>query len=161
MNPTEHLTSRLGGKVLSAYQACGDEFVTVTPESFREAAEILHRDAGLITLSDLAGVDSLHLGRTPRFEVVYYFADYRSTPAQRLYVKVALPESNPHLPTISDLFKSADWLERECWDQFGIVFDGHPNLRRILNHEDFVGHPLRKDYPVDGRHVLRRASHLE
>ena len=63
-------------------------------------------------------------------------------------------ESNPEIPTISHLYANANWLEREAFDQIGIRFEGHPNLKRILNHHEFVGHPLRKDYPITRRQVL-------
>jgi NADH-quinone oxidoreductase subunit C/D len=102
-------------------------------------------------LMDIAGVD--FLGEDPRFEVVYNL--YSLSKNHRLLLRVKVPESDLHLPTATHLWHSADWGERECWDQYGIVFDGHPFLRRILNHEDFVGHPLRKDYAVEGRQPLK------
>lgn len=108
-------------------------------------------DLSMNFLMDIAGVD--YLGQDPRFEVVYNL--YSLTHKHRLLLRVKVPESDLSLPTATDLWKSADWGERECWDQYGVVFNGHPFLRRLLNHEDFVGHPLRKDYPVDGRQVLK------
>ena len=62
--------------------------------------------------------------------------------------------TEPSVPSVHDLWKIADWQERETWDQYGIVFEGHPNLKRLLNHVEFVGHPLRKDYPARKRHTL-------
>jgi NADH-quinone oxidoreductase subunit C len=82
----------------------------------------------------------------PRFQVVYHMAALDR--AQRLRVKVALAGEDAHVATISTLWPGANWLEREVFDLFGIVFDGHPDLRRVLMPEDWEGHPLRKDYPV-------------
>ncbi len=72
----------------------------------------------------------------------------------RLRLKVLVEEDQPSVPSIHDLFKIADWSEREAWDQVGIEFIGHPNLKRLLNHHEFKGHPLRKDYPVQKRQQL-------
>jgi len=122
-------------------------------------------------LSDIAGIDYLdypgHIrGRddaagpaSGRFAVVYNLVS--SGDNQRLLVKVTLDPSKPtdgidddpalHLPTVTDLWPGAEWLEREVFDMFGIRFDGHPDLRRILTWEDYPAHPLRKDYPIQGR----------
>ncbi|MDO8136123.1 MAG: NADH-quinone oxidoreductase subunit C, partial [Candidatus Brocadiales bacterium] len=69
-------------------------------------------------------------------------------------IKVPLPESDPTIDSVSSIWASANWAERECWDLFGIRFNEHPDLRRILLYEQFQGHPLRKDYPVDKRQPL-------
>jgi NADH-quinone oxidoreductase subunit C len=87
-----------------------------------------------------------------RFAVVYHFF---SLPLKhRLRVVVPLEEADPEVDSLTPLWKSADWLEREVWDMFGIRFRGHPNLKRILMYEEFEGHPLRKDYPVNRRQPL-------
>lgn len=103
-------------------------------------------------LTDIAGIDAIGLGRPDRFEVVYLLKSLKY--GHRLQVSCALPGEQPSLPSIAGLYGIADWLEREVWDQFGIVFNGHPNLKRLLNHKDFQGHPLRKDYPIDRRQEL-------
>jgi len=90
--------------------------------------------------------------RDPRFEVVYHL--YSLARNHRLRVKVRVPEEEPWVHTLVPLWKAANWLEREVWDLFGLRFIGHPDPRRILLYEEFVGHPLRKDYPVDKRHPL-------
>jgi NADH-quinone oxidoreductase subunit C len=82
----------------------------------------------------------------PRFEAVYHLASFDER--QRLRLKVRLAGDGAHLPTVSKIWPAAGWLEREVWDLFGIVFDGHADLRRLLMPEDWEGHPLRKDYPV-------------
>ena len=87
-----------------------------------------------------------------RFEVVYHF--YSSTKNHRLRVKVPLTAADPVVASLTGLWHSANWFEREAWDMFGIRFTGHPNLKRILMYEPFQGHPLRKDYPVRKRQPL-------
>jgi len=99
---------------------------------------------------DLSAVD--YLGQEPRFELVAHL--YSLTHNHRLRVKTRVPETDPAVSSLTGLWKAANWLEREVWDMFGIRFSGHPDLRRILLYEGFVGHPLRKDYPVNRRQPL-------
>jgi NADH-quinone oxidoreductase subunit C len=87
-----------------------------------------------------------------RFDVVYHF--YSSGHQHRLRVRVPLTAADPSVPSLTGLWASANWYEREAWDMFGVTFTGHPNLRRLLMYEGFQGHPLRKDYPVDRRQPL-------
>ncbi len=105
-------------------------------------------------LLDVAGVDYLaypgHRGE--RYAVLYPMKSL--TFRHRVTIKVTVDEDACVVPSIHELFKSADWAERETWDQYGIIFAGHPNLRRLLNHHEFVGHPLRKDYPCQKRQKL-------
>lgn len=101
-------------------------------------------------LLDLTAVD--YLGRDPRFDVVYHFLSLGHN--HRLRVKIRVPESDVRVHSLTSLWKSANWMEREAWDLFGVHFDGHPDLRRILMYEEFQGHPLRKDYPFDKRQPL-------
>jgi NADH-quinone oxidoreductase subunit C len=103
-----------------------------------------------VLAADVTGVD--YMPREPRFEVVYTLVSlgvggYGDAP-RRLRVKVRVPGTDPRMPTVSGIWKSMDWGEREVYDLFGIHFDGHPDLRRILMPEDWEGHPARKDYPV-------------
>ena len=136
------------GSELEFSRAYDDDCVTLNnPEALLSVVGKLH--ASLPFLLDVCGVD--YLPRTPRFEVVYHFAD----PAQqrRLRVKVPLAEG-AELRSVTDIYRSANWFEREVYDMFGIKFRGHPDLRRILCHEDFVGYPLRKDYPADKNQAL-------
>ena len=100
-------------------------------------------------LMDVVGVD--YLGQKPRFEVVYIL--YSSSTNHRLRVHVRLEEGET-LPSVIKLWASADWAEREVWDMYGIRFEGHPNLKRILLFEEFEGHPLRKDYPIERRQKI-------
>ena len=101
-------------------------------------------------LSDLTATD--FLGQEPRFELVYIL--YSIAHNQRLQVRIRVPEDDAWAASVSALWKSGDWLEREVWDMFGIKFANHPDLRRILMYEEFTGHPLRKDYPVNKRQPL-------
>ena len=87
-----------------------------------------------------------------RFTVVYHF--YSLKHKHRLRLVVPLEEADAELDSLTSLWAGADWLEREVWDMFGIRFNGHPNLKRILMYEEFKGHPLRKDYPVKKRQPL-------
>ncbi len=118
-------------------------------------------------LAELTAAD--YLPREPRFEVVYHLAclgtpgfptDQPSTP-KRLRLKVRVPGADAHVPTVTSVWPAADWLEREVWDLFGIVFDGHPDLRRLLTPEDWQGHPLRKDYPVQIEMAARATEALQ
>ena len=121
------------------------------------AVQFLKEEAGIKfdMLVDIAGIDYLtypnHEG--PRFAVSYAFKSMKN-PGARIRLKVLVSEENLKVPTISDLYANANWYEREVYDQFGVIFEGHPDLRRLLNHVEFVGHPLRKDYPAQKRQWL-------
>jgi NADH/F420H2 dehydrogenase subunit C len=105
-------------------------------------------------LLDVVGIDYLSFPdhRGARYAVKYVLKSMAFR--HRIQLKVQLDEERAVVPSIHDLFRIADWMERETWDQFGIVFSGHPNLKRLLNHHEFVGHPLRKDYPCQKRQKL-------
>ncbi len=95
-------------------------------------------------LAELTAAD--YWPREPRFEVIYLLISVQNR--LRLRLKVRVPGEDPHVATATGLWSSANWLEREVWDMFGIAFDGHPDPRRLLMPEDWEGHPARKDYPV-------------
>jgi NADH-quinone oxidoreductase subunit C len=108
-------------------------------------------------LADVIGVD--YLPREPRYEIVYHLV---SLPNRlRLRVKVRVPGSEAHVPTVQAVWPAANWHEREVWDMFGIFFDDHPDLRRLLMPEDWEGHPQRKDYPVQIRKTPQTYAPLE
>jgi NADH-quinone oxidoreductase subunit C len=109
-------------------------------------------------LVDVTAVDWMD-AREKRFEVVYQLLSI--TKRQRLTVKVAVDEDRPEVPSVISLWNGANFLEREVWDMFGIRFAGHPDLRRILMYEEFKGHPLRKDYPVQGKQPRIALRHPE
>jgi NADH-quinone oxidoreductase subunit C len=101
-------------------------------------------------LSDVTAVD--YVGEEPRFEVVYHL--YSVAKNQRVRIKVRLPEGDPVIASAVPVYASANWMEREVFDLYGIRFEGHPDLRRILLYDEFEGHPLRKDYPKEKRQPL-------
>jgi NADH-quinone oxidoreductase subunit C len=142
----------LGDSVLESHEQVGDATVVIE----REAAPTFFRalrdrpELAFNFLMDVTAVD--FLGRSTRFEVVYHL--YSLTHNARLRVKIRVGEQDPWVHSLLELWNSANWLERETWDMFGIRFVGHSDLRRILLYEEFVGHPLRKDYPVDKRQPL-------
>jgi NADH-quinone oxidoreductase subunit C len=141
-----------GAKPFTGEAACGQAVVVVERDVLADTLRTLrdHPELRFEMLSDLTAVD--YLGRTPRFEVVYQL--FSLSRHQRLRVKVPVPEHDPVVPTASAIWKSANWAERETFDMFGIRFEGHPDLRRILMYPEFTGFPLRKDYPVARREPL-------
>jgi len=132
--------------------ARGQAVVTLPREGMVEALRTLRTDPelDLSLLSDVTVVD--YRGRTPRFEVVYQLNSLAKR--HRLRVKVGVPEDDTTIPSATAVWRSANWGEREAYDMFGIRFEGHPDLRRILLYPEFEGHPLRKDYPLNLRHPL-------
>ena len=109
------------------------------------------------TLVDLFGADLLQI-RSPRFEVIYNLLSYKLN--NRITVKVAI-DDGVEVPTVSKIFSSAGWFEREAFDMYGIIFTNHPDLRRILTDYDFEGHPLRKDFPLTGYKEVRYDENLK
>jgi len=127
----------------------GQELTAVVPgEHLRAAAEFLRSDPELqfTFLSDLSAVDRFPL--EPRFEVNYHLLSLSRR--ERIRLKVRLGGANPAVESVTPVWPTANWHEREVFDLFGIRFEGHPDLRRILMPEDWEGHPLRKDFPVTG-----------
>ena len=148
-----YIHERLQGKILEVQSFCGDESITIPRDSMLEIFRLLKEDPKLDfnILADITAVD--YLGKKiPRFEVVYQL--YSLSLNHRLQVKVPVPEEEPTVDSLTPLWKGANWLEREVWDMFGVRFHGHPDLRRVLLYEQFQGHPLRKDYPVNLRQPL-------
>lgn len=124
--------------------------VRVAPESVESFFTGLRSDSDLDfgMLVSLTAVDFMD-ERDERFEVVYHLLSVQKR--HRMRVKIAVPESKAELPSVSGIWPGADFLERETWDMYGITFTGHPDLRRILMYDEFEGHPLRKDYPVQAK----------
>ncbi len=121
--------------------------VVVPGRSIADVLTFFRDDCGFDMLMDLSACD--WIGREPRYHVNYHL--YSIDNNARVRVKVRLDEApEPHLPTATTVFSGANWHEREVFDFFGIVFDGHPDLKRILMPDEWIGHPLRKDYPVGG-----------
>jgi len=148
----------LGAAVVSTHSYRGDDTVVVDGANVGKALKTLRDDpeVAMSFLSDLTAVD--YFGREPRFEVVYHLRSFKTGARLRVKALVAEPEdgSSPSCDSAVELWASANWFEREVWDLYGIKFRGHPDLRRILMYEEFVGHPLRKDYPKEKRQPLVR-----
>jgi NADH-quinone oxidoreductase subunit C len=151
------LRERLGAGVVDTHAYRGDHTAIVTREAQPGALLFCRDDAALRfdMLTDLTAVDYLKFpGREdgPRFDVVYHL--YSVDHNHRVRLKVAVEQDDAVVATASNVWPIANWLEREVWDMYGIRFDGHPDLRRLLLYEEFVGHPLRKDYPINRRQPL-------
>ncbi len=119
--------------------------LTIAPEQIRAAAETV-KNAGYNFFEDLTAVD--WFPSSPRFQLSYHILSH--TYKERIRLRVMLEEESPAVETITPVWPSANFYEREVFDLFGIRFEGHPNLRRIMMPDDWKGHPLRKDYPVEG-----------
>ena len=154
------LRERFPDGVVAQAEFRGDLTVSVTRERLHEILRALRDqdDLAFDFLMDVTCVDGVVLGQRPRFEVVYHLYSLRHH--RRVRLKVGVEEDDRWVPSAIDLWPAADWFEREAWDMFGVVFEGHPNLRRILCHEDFEGHPMRKDFPADKRFFLVRPTDL-
>ncbi len=142
----KRLSAQFAGSV--AVETAGFQTNAVVEKSrLRDILLFLKKEEGLAysMLTDLFVVD--HHPKDPRFEIVYLLTSWELK--DRVVVKVRLVDGE-RMPTVSDLFDAANWLEREAYDMFGVRFDDHPHLRRILMVEDFDGHPLRKDFPTEG-----------
>jgi NADH-quinone oxidoreductase subunit C len=126
----------------------GETTVVVPQQHLVRAAEFLASEPSLrfTFLSDITPVDRFPM--EPRFELNYHLLSMERS--LRLRLRVRLPGAEPTLPSVSGVWPSANWHEREGFDLFGIRFNGHPDLRRILMPDDWEGYPLRKDYPVEG-----------
>ena len=136
--------------VLESHSQLGDDTLVLAPESWKQVAAFLKSNAqsDMNMLTDLTAVD--YPDREPRFEVVAHL--YSLNRGHRLRIKARVGDRDGEtveLDSLSELWGSANWLERECFDMFGVKFLGHPDLRRILTYPEFEGHPLRKDYPAD------------
>jgi NADH-quinone oxidoreductase subunit C len=151
MEPLE-IVSRLKNKFLNEIADVSEYrdqvFVSVNRERISDICRFLHDDPEIYMdyLVDLCGVD--YPEHQYRYEVVYNL--YSVKHKHRLMVKALIPEDNPHVDSVVPIWSGANWHEREACDMYGIVFNGHPDLRRILMPEDWEGYPLRKDYPLKG-----------
>jgi len=151
------LQRRFGDAVVETHDHRGDATAVVERDALLAVLAHCRDDVALAfdILMDLTAVDYLKFpGREdgPRFEVVYHL--YSLAHNHRLRLKVRMDEDDPNVPSAVALWPIANWLEREVWDMFGVRFEGHPDLRRLLMYEEFVGHPLRKDYPITRRQPL-------
>jgi NADH-quinone oxidoreductase subunit C len=144
---SEHATGALGAAVLASKHALGELTITVARDRIVEVLTFLRDDpkCRFEVLLDICGVD--WPARAERFEVVYHLLSPRLN--QRIRIKLSTDDATP-VPSAVAVFPTANWLEREAYDMYGILFSGHPDLRRILTDYGFRGFPLRKDFPLTG-----------
>jgi NADH-quinone oxidoreductase subunit C len=144
------LKERLGSEDFTTSAFRDNRRVAVAPQRLFAFLECLKRDCGFDLLVDITAVDYLHYpDARDRFGLIY--ALLNTGTSERLYVKTYLNEPDLTIASVVSLWKGADWMEREVYDMFGILFEGHPDLRRILMPEEFTAFPLRKDYPLRGK----------
>lgn len=144
------LRQKLGAEVFTTAEFRDNFRLLVPPERLHDCLAALKQACGFDMLIDITAVDYLkYPDARDRFGVIYSLLNMAT--GERLHVKTFLNEPDLTIPTAFDLWKGADWMEREVFDMYGIVFAGHPDLRRILMPEEFTAFPLRKDYPLRGR----------
>lgn len=158
----QKLRQRFGDAVTTS--SFRDNFRVIVPaESAHDVLASLKNDHGFDMLVELGGADYLHYpDAKDRYGVWYCLLNVAT--GQRLIVKTFANDPSPRLPSVFDLWKGADWMEREVYDMYGVEFDGHPDLRRILMPDEYTSFPLRKDYPLRGRgerHNFRPVTRAE
>lgn len=141
------IKNKFGAAIVDSDCFRGDDTVVVTPDKLKELCEFVKSDELLDFdyLLDVCGAD--YLPREPRFEVVYHLSSIKKK--HRLRIKTRVPVGQK-VDSVTSIWPTADWTERETYDMFGIEFEGHPDLRRIYMADDWEGYPLRKDYPEKG-----------
>ena len=141
------LKEKFAASIIDVVEFRGEVTVTVAKDAIIEVLSFLKQSLQFNQLTDLTAVD--YLGKKEeRFMMVYQLLSIANK--DRLRIKAPVTECDCRIPTATEVWKTANWLEREVYDLFGITFDKHPDLRRILMTDDWVGHPLRKDYPLQG-----------
>lgn len=155
---SRRVQDHFGARIVEAGATRDQHWVTVKPGDLVAVLTWLRDtpELGFDFLMDVGGVDyqGHPADKEWRYEIAYQLSSLKLN--HRFRVKVAVESEKVAVPTVRDLWMTANWMEREVYDQFGIPFSGHGNLRRILNHEDFQGHPLRKDYPINRRQKCSR-----
>jgi NADH-quinone oxidoreductase subunit C len=144
------LRERLGAEAFTTSEFRDNRRVHVAPDRLYAALECLKRECGFDMLVELGAADYLHYPDAKDRYGVWYILLNTAT-GGRLIVKTFVNDPDPALPSCFPLWRGADWMEREVYDMYGVVFDGHPDLRRILMPDEFTAFPLRKDYPLRGR----------
>jgi NADH-quinone oxidoreductase subunit C len=140
------LSSEFSEDLIEVYNSSGHTYVRVESENIKEILSYLKKQHHFIFLCDIIGTD--RYTSDERFEVIYNIMNLRTQ--DRIFVKVRVNEENPVVDSITSIWTSAGWMEREAYDMFGIRFEGHPDLRRIFMPEDFEYFPLRKEFPLLG-----------
>jgi NADH-quinone oxidoreductase subunit C len=135
----------------------GQTSIEVDRSAIADVARHLRDDVPFELLADLSAVDFLDVRTSERRYLIAYHL-YSFAHNRRLRLRVAVPEGDEVVPSVTSVWPTANWHEREVWDFFGIRFDRHPDLRRVLMPDDWTGHPLRKDYPLGGTKVEYRGA---
>ncbi len=149
----DRLRRKFGDAILETHSDHGNETAVVARERLLEIAEFLRDDPELAFDMPIDNTAVDFFGkRALRFDVVWHL--YSVKKKHRVRIKVRVSEDDPTVPSLTPVWRGMNWFEREAWDLYGIRFTGHPNLKRVLMYEEFVGHPLRKDYPIDKRQPL-------
>lgn len=146
----DRLKAKFGDAILETHSDFGDDTAVVKPESWKAICQFLREDSAMSfdMMTDLCGVD--YPERLPRMEVVAHLYSISRHHRVRLKTRIGDAElGTVELDSVVSIWKTANWLERETYDMSGVIFRGHPDLRRLLMYPEFVGHPLRKDYPAN------------
>ena len=148
------LREKFAAELIECHSFRGDDTALIQPDALVPIATFLKTDPELDYdyLMDLSAVDCLQLEKPHRFEVIYHL--FSLSKKHRVRIKVPALSRNPEVDSVVPLWPIANWFEREVWDMFGVKFRGHPGLKRILLYEEFEGHPLRRDYPIQKRQPL-------
>lgn len=143
----------LGDEITAAKRFRDQDFITVRKDRIVEILLVMrdHPDCAYNWVSDIFGVDLLGFDKEPRFEVIYSL--YSLKTYRRIVIKAEVDEDDPAIDSVHEVWTAAPWPEREIYDLFGIHFNNHPDLRRIMMPDDWIGHPLRKDFPLGGEEV--------
>lgn len=142
----DDLKQNFSDNILEVSEYQGDVLVRVSLDAIHDICQRLYDEHRFIYLIDIFGTD--RFTSEDRFEVIYNMMCLRDQ--IRLFVKVRCEEEDPHVPTVTDIWKAANWVERQTYDMFGVIFDNHPDLRRMYMPEDFQYYPLRKEFPLLG-----------
>jgi len=146
----ESLRTKFGSDSFTTSQFRDNKRFIVKPNRLFDFMKCLKEEFGFDMLVDVTAADYLNYPKArDRYGVIYGLLNTAS--GERLFIKAFVNDPDPAVPSMFPLWKGADWMEREVYDMYGVVFEGHPDLRRILLPEEFVSHPFRKDYPLRGR----------
>ena len=147
------LEGGLEAEIVSAKRFRDQDFIIVRKDRIVDILTLMrdHPDCDYKLVSDILGLDLFGFDREPRFEVIYSL--YSLSTHRRIVIKAQVSEDDPMIASAVDVWPAANWAEREIYDMFGIVFENHPDPRRILMPDDWIGHPLRKDFPLGGEEV--------
>lgn len=145
-NLVDGLTENYSDELIEAYNASGHTYIRIEADALLDIIKYAHKEHHFKYLTDIIGVD--RYTSEERFEVLYNILNLRTQ--DRIFIKVRVPEEDPELDSIFEVYRSANWLEREVFDMFGVKFRNHPDPRRIYMPDDFAYYPMRKEFPLLG-----------